>query len=77
VNPEHLFLGEAQDNSTDMVRKRRQARWEGCFQAKLSREQVAEIRASSLPARVFAQSFGVTPSAVRYARRGATWKGAA
>lgn len=44
VNPKHLFLGTAQDNSSDMVRKQRQARGEKLPQAKLKEKDILEIR---------------------------------
>jgi hypothetical protein len=44
VNPEHMFLGTPQDNSTDMVNKERQNRGEKNPKAKLSKEDIVEIR---------------------------------
>ena len=59
VNPDHLFLGTPSDNSSDMVKKHRQAkgsrsgayihpekivRGEQVGTAKLTKEQVIEIR---------------------------------
>lgn len=48
VNPAHLFLGTAQDNTMDMVRKGRHGnvRGEANANAKLTRIQVDEIRAT-------------------------------
>lgn len=43
VNPSHLFLGTAKDNSDDMVRKGRSKVTRGCFKSKLTDEIVLEI----------------------------------
>lgn len=44
VNPEHFFLGTAKANSVDMVKKGRQYRGARHHKAKLSVDQVREIR---------------------------------
>jgi hypothetical protein len=44
VNPEHLFLGTFYDNMDDMVAKVRQAAGEKNFHAKLTGDQVIQIR---------------------------------
>jgi len=48
VNPDHLFVGTAKDNSTDMVRKGRHARFsnrgESCGSSKLRELDVSNIR---------------------------------
>lgn len=66
VNPEHLFLGTQQDNMTDKVEKRRQARGEGHGMSKLSDAQTAEILAlkGSLKAKAVASRYGVTPERI-------------
>lgn len=48
INPNHLFLGTDQENNDDMVRKGRrvQVYGEDWPQAKLTEDQVLEIRAS-------------------------------
>ena len=46
VNPEHLFVGEHQDNMTDMVKKNRQAVGSRNGNAVLSENDVLLIRAS-------------------------------
>jgi hypothetical protein len=48
VNPDHLFLGTAEDNTADMMRKGRgkyiARKGEDCYQAELTEENVHEIR---------------------------------
>jgi len=44
VNPSHLFLGTQRDNIDDMLRKRRQPHGVRHWSARLSTDQVAEIR---------------------------------
>lgn len=44
VNPKHLFLGTADDNVQDAVRKGRMARGETSGTHKLTEKQVLEIR---------------------------------
>lgn len=44
VNPDHLFLGNVQDNVNDCVAKNRHARGENNFNAKLTNQDVISIR---------------------------------
>lgn len=44
VNPDHLYLGDHQDNMNDKVRRYRQARGANNGNAKLSEQDVLEIR---------------------------------
>lgn len=65
VNPRHLFLGTAQDNADDMVKKDRQYRPVGELnrRAKLSDAQVIEVRnlydAGGVTQQAIASMFGV------------------
>lgn len=70
VNPNHLFLGTTQDNTADMMRKNRGNR-RAC--AKLREDDVKLIRSERKPDAFYADMFGVSEGAVRFARIGKTW----
>lgn len=63
VRPDHLFLGTNQDNMTDRNRKGRTSKGEAHYAAKLTDEQVSQIRSlrdSGLRHREIAERFGVS-----------------
>lgn len=68
VRPDHLFLGTNADNVGDMTRKRRVAHGERHGSAKLSAEQVQQIRRAYSSKRVLqrelAQQYGVDASLI-------------
>ncbi len=69
VNPSHLFLGTAADNSHDATRKGRNVH-------KLTREkvtQIRELRAAGATYRALASQFGVAFSTIGYIVRGIRW----
>jgi hypothetical protein len=79
VNPNHLFLGDAQANANDSINKGRHSpppRLLGSSHpnAKLNEEAVREIRSSPLSAAEMAVKFGVTKTAVDYVRKRRTWR---
>jgi hypothetical protein len=74
VNPEHLFLGTLDDNMADMTAKRRQAHGPKCFHAKLTVEQVHEIRRSTDRQQLIADRYGITNSTVSVIKSGQTWR---
>lgn len=79
VNPEHLFLGTASDNSIDMHAKgrwRADHRGEHNGAAKLSAAQVRRIRAERprTTIRALTMKYRVTTSTVEKIIRRATWK---
>jgi hypothetical protein len=75
VNPAHLFVGTAQDNSDDMMAKGR------CASTKLTAEQVAAIRTTYQPGRGFknnstalAKQYGMSRSAICRLLKKTTYK---
>lgn len=78
VNPEHLFLGTNQDNMQDAARKGRTTIGERNPRAKLTEEDVIELRSLWEPYQVtfqmLAEVYGVTDSSIRAAVLGVTWK---
>jgi hypothetical protein len=63
ANPDHLFLGTNDDNMADMVSKGRQCRGEGQHSARLTEDQVREIR---LVYQRRSRVYGVTALSRRY-----------
>jgi len=74
-NPSHLFLGTQQDNLRDRDTKRRQLtpRGSGNGNAKLTLEQVREIRGSSEPARALAEKYGVSRNYIYLVKNKTNW----
>jgi hypothetical protein len=62
INPDHLFIGTAADNSADMSKKGRLLGRSGEPRNKLTDEQVAYIRANAgkVPQREIMRMFGIT-----------------
>ena len=77
VNPDHLSLGTVQDNHADMVQKRRHPRGETNGGAKLTQEQVDQIREAYQPGvygyKRLAADFGVTRTQIQNIVRGRKW----
>ena len=77
VNPDHLFLGTAQDNTNDKVAKGRHLRGECMPQSKLKEADVREMRAmyaAGTAAPTLAARFGVAPTTVHSILRRRKWK---
>lgn len=74
VNPAHLFLGTAADNSADMVSKNRQRRGERAPGAKLTSEQVRRILSDPRDLETIAAEFGVSAPTVSEIKRRRTWR---
>jgi|SRR5215469_7495180 len=74
VNPDHLFLGTAADNSADMVAKERQARGESLGRSKLTEADVLAIRASSETQAKLAERYGVVFQTISDIQRRVTWR---
>jgi hypothetical protein len=77
-NPAHLLLGTHGGNSTDKVAKHRQVHGERVNTAKLTRTQVAAIRAryaaGGLTLVQLAAEYGVSDSAIHFIIAGKTWR---
>lgn len=79
VNPAHLFLGTQKDNMQDMLRKRRQNRannvkGEAHPLARLTEEEVRDIRASKEKDAVLAARYGMSRSHICAIQLGRYWK---
>lgn len=84
VNPNHLFIGSIKDNVDDMVKKGRQSKGEERPAAKLTEEEIFEIRgkyirsgpgvASPYSQRGLAREYGVSQHTIQQIVRGSAWK---
>lgn len=74
VNPEHLFIGTDLDNMTDCLKKGRMPMGPDRPNAKLTAEQVIEIRRSSCSYAELSRLYGVSGSVVWNAKNGVTYK---
>lgn len=75
-NPAHLELGTVQDNNTDKMQARRQAKGERCHTAKLHADTIPIIRARERAGeslRSLAAEYGVYPSTISAAVKRRTW----
>ena len=74
-NPDHLRLGTHQDNMDDMNSRGRQALGSNHGSAKLTEQDVLEIRAiTGMTQRAIADHFGVDRSAISLIIRRKTWQ---
>jgi hypothetical protein len=76
INPEHLFLGDHDENMRDKARKGRASRLLGEQHpmAKLTAEQVEKIRADARVSRLIAPEYGISSRQVRGIKSGRAWK---
>jgi len=76
INPAHLFLGTAKENTADMVSKgrTRKSGFPRPTLRKLSREQVEMIRVDPRTHRTIAASYGVAPRVIAALLSGVTYK---
>jgi len=76
VNPAHLFLGTQADNLHDMAKKGRSRRGERHGRAKLTEQDVHEIRQmlkGGIFQRVIAEKYGVTRATIGAINTGKSW----
>lgn len=74
VRPDHLFIGDAQTNMDDKVRKNRQPRGVQIKLARLDDTKALEIFRSPLSHRKLAKLYGVAPTTIRQIKNGQTWR---
>ena len=74
INPQHLFLGKQSDNLADMVKKGRQMRGEGHYNARLDPQKVKHIRSKTEPVDILAAKYGVTRGAIFAVLNNKTWR---
>ena len=76
VNPSHLFLGTAQDNQDDKVRKDRQAKGERVFASVLTENDVIFIKENygRISVCAMARQFGVRSSTIAMIVTGKNWR---
>jgi hypothetical protein len=78
VNPNHLFLGTAKENSADMIAKNRQAKGEENGQSKLTDPDVINIRelfqAGGVTQTQLSLQFGVSKTTISDVIRRKVWK---
>jgi len=77
VNPGHLFLGTSQDNTADMVQKRRHRFGEGSHNALLTETQVQQIRllvVAGVKQRDIAREFHISQTTVWQIKNRLTWR---
>lgn len=73
-NPEHLFIGDHDDNMRDMVSKGRSPSGSRNRNAKLGADQVSRVLSDSRPATVVGPEMGVHPETIRRIRMKKSWK---
>lgn len=75
VNPDHLFLGTNADNVADMVAKGRSAiHGERHWKAKLTPEQVRQIRADGRSQNALAAAYGVSQFNIHAIKTRKSWR---
>lgn len=76
VNPAHLFLGTAKDNSNDRDAKGRVAHGEAHVCAKLTEHDVADIRSKRgiVKQAELAAKYGVSLTVISFIMTGRTWR---
>ncbi len=73
-NPEHMRLGTHQENMRDMRSRGRQSRGEHRPAAKLTEQDILDIRAiSGMSQRAIADQYGVTPTAINLIINRKSW----
>jgi hypothetical protein len=74
VNPKHLFLGTAKDNTHDMKEKGRGIEGETVASSKLVEAEVHLIRVDPRPYKEIEEDFGVSQPTISQIKNYKTWK---
>lgn len=74
INPHHLKLGTHEDNVRDRQERGRQAKGERNGRAKLTAEQVLEIRKDTRPDKEIAAEYGVNKRSIDKIKKYEIWK---
>jgi len=74
INPKHLKLGTAWENTQDMIQKGRKPVGEEVPAAKLSEDEVIKIFNDSRGCTTIAKEYGISKKTVLNIRHGKTWK---
>ena len=74
VNPSHLFLGTGADNARDCKAKNRQAKGAHHGRAKLTEEQVREIRTDGRTSPAISADYGVASCTIRQIKSYRVWR---
>lgn len=74
INPDHLFLGTPKDNIEDASRKGRMHQGERNYNAKLTEQDVADLRSGKATSSEIAAARGVTYGTAHKAKTGESWR---
>lgn len=74
VNPDHLFLGTAADNSADMVQKGRAAVGTDNARSKLTEKDVLQIRRSKESRKTLARQFNISQQHISDIKHRNVWR---
>lgn len=77
INPAHLFIGTHQDNIADMIAKGRQCRGKDKHSAKMTEQDVLDIREeyrNGVWPSVLAKRYGVSSKTIKRNAKGLKWK---
>lgn len=74
VNPLHLSLGNRADNEREKVLRGRTLSGVSHPQARLTVDEVLQIRNSPLSGKILSQTYGVSPGHISNIRNGNSWK---